>query len=103
MLVGCLSEAPHQPFINLSINELSATAQLMDGDFLVRTKWFKGRESHESMMALYSKKNSATPMMLTARPMSSLGRMRFRPRSTSGTKMSTGVSAISVDAMPAGA
>ena len=51
----------------------------------------------------YSRKNSATPVILTARPISSLGRMRFLLTRTSGARISTGVSAISVEAMPAGA
>ena len=49
----------------------------------------------------YSKKNSATPVMLTARPMISLKRIFFLLISTSGTRISTGVRAIKVEAMPA--
>ena len=51
--------------------------------------------------AIYSRKKSATPVMVMSVPMTSLAVMRCLLIMAYGTMISTGVSAIRVDAMPA--
>lgn len=52
-------------------------------------------------LIFYRRKNSATPVMLTSTPTTSLNLMRCLSNTADGISISTGVSAISVDAIPA--
>ena len=52
-------------------------------------------------LIFYRRKNSATPVMLTSTPITSLNLMRCLSNTAAGISISTGVSAISVDAIPA--